>query len=321
MTKLSIIVIAYKMPRQLANTLYSLSADYELNVDAQDYEVIVIENRSSNNLPPNTLEQLNGNFRYLLRDESGISPIPALNEGLLQARGNTIGILIDGARLLTPRVLEHTLTLAQMESSPLIALPGYHLAEQEHDAYGPERAQEELDILEAINWKHNGYDIFNHACFSAGNRRGFFHPFMECNALFCTRKAIEKLGGGDERFNLSGGGSFNLHLYRSLGLQADNTLYMLPGDGSFHQYHSGVTTSTKSDRAEELEKFNDQLNSFWNGQFKALSREPILHGTIPSQALRFLAMSTDNGQRRFSRLKTQQLPFWPDDLALQGIKP
>ena len=48
--KLSIIVIGYKMAKQLVNTLYTLSEDYQQNVSAKDYEVIVVENDSTDTL-------------------------------------------------------------------------------------------------------------------------------------------------------------------------------------------------------------------------------------------------------------------------------
>lgn len=318
MTKLSIIVIGYEMPGQLANTLYSLSVDFQKNVSADDYEVIVVENSSSSNMDPAIINHLSGHFSHFLRDEPGTSPVPAFNAGLREAKGDIIGILIDGARLITPRVLEHVLRVHTAFESPLIAIPGYHIGTQEHEFYGPERIAEEQALLTSIDWKNNGYDIFHHACFSAGNRRGYFHPMMECNALFTTRKSLKKIDDGDERFNLPGGGSYNLHLYRSLGILPENQLVILPGEGSFHQFHGGVTTSSIPDREAKLKGFNEQLNSFWNGQFKALTREPILYGNIPAQALPFMELSTENGKTRFTRLSNQQRPFWPDDQLING---
>ena len=47
---LSLVVIVYDMPMQAEKTLYSLTADYQQGVEASDYEVIVVENESANNL-------------------------------------------------------------------------------------------------------------------------------------------------------------------------------------------------------------------------------------------------------------------------------
>ena len=45
--KVSVIVIAYSMSRQLENTLYSLTAECQNGVSEDDYEVIVMENDGS----------------------------------------------------------------------------------------------------------------------------------------------------------------------------------------------------------------------------------------------------------------------------------
>lgn len=310
--ELSIIVVVYRMRRQAYNTLYSLSNAYQRNVGA-NYEVVVVENRSDETLAAEQVEALPGNFRYFLRDEPGVSPVPAVNFALEQCRGALIGLLIDGARMLTPRVLEHVLTLRRAFDQPLVVVPGYHLGTQQHDAAGAARATAEQAELEQLGWREDGYRLFNHACFSPGNARGYFHPLMECNALFCTRQSLAAIGGADPRFDLPGGGSINLHIYRSLGMQPKNQLVVLPGEGNFHQYHGGVTTQAVDNRGATLEAFKNQLNSFWGGQYKALSREPLLFGSVGGPAQRFLQMSCNDSIKRFTRLAAEGNPAWPDD--------
>ena len=46
--KLSVIVICYNMQRELPRTLFTLSCDYQKNIDLSDYEIIVIDNGSKN---------------------------------------------------------------------------------------------------------------------------------------------------------------------------------------------------------------------------------------------------------------------------------
>ena len=45
---LSIVVVVYDMPDQAKNTLISLSTDYQQDVSMEDFEVIVVENKSPN---------------------------------------------------------------------------------------------------------------------------------------------------------------------------------------------------------------------------------------------------------------------------------
>lgn len=317
---ISIIVIVYRMRRQAENTLYSLCTAYQRNVTA-NYEVVVVENRSDETLEPGFVAALPGNFRYFLREETGVSPAPAVNFALEQCRGATIGLLIDGARMLSPRVLEHVQVLRRAFDHPLIVVPGYHLGDERHDFAGPQRAAAEQAQLDSLDWRAHGYRLFDQACFSPGNARGYFHPLMECNALFCSRSSLAAIGGADPRFDLPGGGSINLHIYRSLGMQPQNRLVILPGEGNFHQYHGGVTTQASDDRDATLQRFRDQLNGFWGGQYRALSREPLLYGTIDGAAMRFLEQSCKSGAARFARLAAEGKPAWEDDAALARGEP
>src|SRR6478735_12819888 len=113
-TDLSVIVIVYNMSRQAMNTLRSLALPYQKNVTVDDYEVVVVENQSANLLDPSAVAALGSQFRYFLRDEKGVSPSPAVNFAFSQCRGKQIGLIIDGARMVTPRVIEYALLGAKM---------------------------------------------------------------------------------------------------------------------------------------------------------------------------------------------------------------
>src|SRR5690554_3967354 len=99
------------MPRQLLNTIYSLSPQHQKNVSSDDYEIIVVENKSSHCADENKIKALGSNIKYYLRDEKGVSPAPAINFALSKTQGDFIGLLIDGARMVTPRVIEYALAV------------------------------------------------------------------------------------------------------------------------------------------------------------------------------------------------------------------
>ena len=314
--RLSVIVIGYRMSRQLGNTLYSLSADYQRNVDAEDYEVVVVENSSDDNLDPSVLRLWAGNFRYTLREESSHSPVAAINFAFSQCRGTTIGLMIDGARLLSPRVLEYALMAAHLSPRALTIVPGYHLGGDEQHLAPEHDEAGETALLEEIDWKDNGYRLFDIATFSGGNRRGFFHPFMECNCVFADADCFRQIGYADPRFTLPGGGSINLHMFRQLGMLADSKLFLTPGEGSFHQYHGGVTTRDHPGREAELLSHKTQLHSLWPGGFHSLRREPMLLGAVTPWAQRFLAKSCTLSESRWRRLQDTNQTLWPDDEAV-----
>jgi len=100
--KLSFIVLAYDMKRELPRTLDSLSISVQEKVYIHDYEIILIENESSNLLDYKALEAKHPNLRYFLNKTNSSSPAYAMNLGLQQAKGETVAFCIDGARMFSP---------------------------------------------------------------------------------------------------------------------------------------------------------------------------------------------------------------------------
>src|SRR6202035_3850743 len=99
---LSVVVVVHDMAREAPRTLHSLSAAYQRDIAAGDYEVIVVDNGSSPPLGADVLAGLAGSFRLLRIDPAPASPAHAINRGLAEASGDIIGVMIDGARLATP---------------------------------------------------------------------------------------------------------------------------------------------------------------------------------------------------------------------------
>jgi hypothetical protein len=306
------------MPRQAMNTLYSFSAAYQKNVAVDDYEVIVVENHSMHNLNRKEVLSLGSNFHYFLRDEKGVSPVPAVNFAFEQARGQYIGLSIDGARLVTPRVIEYAMLAFDIHKHALVMVPGYHLGEQDQKFHLDSGHSEEKEIarLKELDWRAYGYRLFQFATWSSSNQRGYFQPMQECSCIFASAKDFEKIGRADSRFALPGGGSINLHIYRSLGMLPQSKLFVLPGEGSFHQFHGGVTTQQHSNheaRQVLLKQFDQQLNELWQGEFKALTREPMMLGAVTRWAQPFLLKASELASTRFTRLTLNQKPYWDDD--------
>lgn len=300
------------------NTLFSLSLPYQKNVSIDDYEVIVVENSSPHNLKEQDVLNLGSNFKYFLRQETGVSPVSAVNFGFEQAQGDLVGLIIDGARMITPRVIEYTLLAFTMSQEALVMVPGYHLGDQDQKFHLDSGHSEEKEIarLKELQWQENGYRLFQFAAWSSSNQRGYFQPMQECSCIFTTRKNFEIIGKADTRFDLPGGGSINLHIYRSLGMLPHSKLFVLPGEGSFHQFHGGITTQQLADNDERqlmLKRFDQQLDEIWQGKFKALTREPLMLGAVTRWAQPFLAKASEFASTRFNRLTLNGKPFWEDD--------
>lgn len=317
---LSILVIAYSMARQAENTLYTLSTSFQRGVAERDYEIVVVENASDRNLDPDRVSALGGNIRYLRRQEGGVSPAAAVNFGLARCRGRLIGLMIDGARMVTPRVVRYVLDAWRITEEALVVVPGYHLGPAEHHEHVDAGYNEgaEKAMLAQVDWRQDGYQLFSIACLSGANPHGIFHPLMESNCMFASAENFRRIGGADEQFQLPGGGALNLHMFRQLGLLPGIRYFLLPGEGSFHQFHGGVTTAQTAERARIIEQQREQLQELWEGAFHSLRREPTLLGAVTGWSLPFLEQSVEAGLRRFRRFRNTGQSEWPDDLPDRG---
>ena len=106
---LSVVVVFYNMKREAARTLHSLSRSYQHDIDDLDYEVVVVENGSDpdQRLAEEFVSSFGPEFRFIdLGDRgravAGVRPEPRHRR---RPPGRSIALMIDGAHVLTPRVL------------------------------------------------------------------------------------------------------------------------------------------------------------------------------------------------------------------------
>ncbi|MCC7516484.1 MAG: glycosyltransferase family 2 protein [Pseudomonadales bacterium] len=292
--RLSIIVMVYKMPEQAKKTLYSLSVAYQRGVAEGDYEVIVMENPSSRMLGKDAAEKWGSNFRYFAYPETLPTPVNAMNYGAAQARGRMIAVMIDGARMVSPGIVNYIIAAERLHPDVVVAVPGYHLGnkvQQEAMLEGYDEAFEQT-LLEKIRWPEDGYRLFEICCLSGTSAGGYLKPLGESNVLAMPRHIWEKLGGYDPGFTETGGGQCNLDLHKRAVELPETVLVTLLGEGSFHQFHGGITTGTQGE--ERLKAMQDHFN-----QYAALRGQPytpplkrsIYLGTLPDCALRFVRHS------------------------------
>lgn len=243
--KLSVVVISYCMNRELPRTVFTLSAKGQLDIDEADYEIIVVDNASPE--PPDevALKAICPNLQLVCLSEPDVSPVRAINTGLALAKGDLICVMIDGARMASPRMLATALEAAAGRERPVIGTYAFHLgptAQMTSVLQGYCQDVEDA-LLATVDWQSDGYCLFDISAWAGSSSRGWFTLPAETNALFLSRSHWEELGGYDERFKAKGGGLVNLDIWARLC--ADFQPVMLLGEATFHQFHGGVATNAK----------------------------------------------------------------------------
>ncbi len=299
----SFVVIVYDMPEQACNTVRSLMTDYQIGAAPEQYEVLVVENRSANTMPPEFIDALPAHFSYHLRDETEPTPVHAINYGIAKARGDNVCVMIDGARLVTPGVVKNVILGHALSDCSVVTVPGYHLGfELQQKAvlsgYGYER---EKQLMDSIAWPENGYRLFEIACFSGSCAPGFYLAHSESNCISLPRKLWDALGGYDPAFDARGGGVVNLDLYKRACEYPGATHVVLPGEGTFHQFHGGVTTGGDEDARRDafIVEIMQQYEQIRGEKYSSPQTNPIYLGEIPDQAQKFVHLSA---QRKLERM-------------------
>jgi hypothetical protein len=293
--RLSCILIVHDMVAQAENTIRSLSVDYQDGVQAHEYEVIVVENESPNLMRAEFVESLPDNFHYHLRRNAEPSPGPAINFGVARARGDNLCVLIDGARLVTPGAIGTILQAHTLSDSAVVAVPGYHLGQelQQEAVKSGYDSLAERHLLESINWPVDGYRLFEIACLNGSSGLGFFLPNSESNCISLPRHLWQALGGYDPRFDLGGGGLVNLDFYKRACEYPGIQHVILPGEGTFHQIHGGVTTGGQEQtaRAEYIEVSNRQYRQLRGADYENPLTDPVYLGKLPYPVHKFALYS------------------------------
>jgi hypothetical protein len=288
--EVSIVVVAYNMSRVLPRTLRSLSADYQRHISADDYEVIVVDNGSTVPVESSWFDGIAGNFRVIRADPPHPSPAHAINLGLQAACGPLIGVMIDGARLITPGFIHFARQGSHMFERAVVATLGWHLGFDRRqraavDA-GYTEAREDT-LLDSINWPHDGYRLFEIAALDGSSARGWLAQIAESGGLFMRREMWNELGGVDERFDLPGGGLLNLDTYhRAVDLPGAELVLPL-GEGTFHQQHGGAASGHEIKTfATSMQCWRDQYEAIrgYSYAFPSPQAPPTFLGRLPREA-------------------------------------
>jgi glycosyltransferase involved in cell wall biosynthesis len=259
--KVSVVVVVYNMAREAPRTLFSLSTAFQRNIRADEYEVIVVDNGSTPPFDPLVLAELQGNFRLIRIEPAPPSPAHAINRGLAAARGEVIGVMIDGARIASPGMLDLATMAARLSDRFIILTLAFHLGPKVQMLSvleGYDQHQED-HLLARSGWMEDGYRLFDISVFSGSSAGGWFRPLSESNAIFMRRPLWNELGGFDERFTSPGGGFVNLDTLRRAAALPDVSFVTLLGEGTPAVPDAGLSHPLSRQHSPEYSEVDRQL--------------------------------------------------------------
>lgn len=292
--RLSVIVIVYNMQREAPRTLRSLCNDYQKDVKAEDYEVIVVENGSSGPLPKETVDSLNSNFSYFYLHDPPPSPAYAINFGVSKASGDIIGIMIDGACLLTPGIFRMALKAFRMFDNPIVMTRYFFLGPGRQNITISQGYNQNVEdeLLKKIDWPKDGYRLFeigvplprpNSEITPSEYRVIWFSRLFESNCIFFKKETFQRFGGCNEKFDIPGGGFLNLDIFREAARLRDTEVVQLIGEAVFHQVHGGTTTNIPmEDKKLEIERYRKQYREIRKEEYAVPQKPVYLLGRIPN---------------------------------------
>lgn len=285
--KLSVIVVAYNMQREIPRALQSLAATYQRDCADLDYEVLVLDNNSSERLDERMVKSCGDRFHYHFLQDAPPSPAYALNYGAKHSSGEILCFMIDGAHLLTPGTFSAALACFRAFGNPLVLTRYFFMgpgAQNESILEGYNQEQEDR-LLASIDWPRDGYRLFEVGVPLQGRQPKitWFNKMLETNCLFLTRSLFERIGGANERFDIPGGGFLNMDLYSEAAAVDGVTPVQLIGEGSFHQLHGGTTTNVSpAERDAKLEMYHDQYRRIRGHDCTVTDKDIYYFGHLPT---------------------------------------
>jgi len=295
--KLTVIINFYNMRREAERTLFTLTSKYQ-NLSSKYYDVIALHNGSTQPLNKQWVESFGSNFRYFYFQSKHPSPVEAINHYVKKSKNEFVMCLIDGARMLSPKLLQYTLDAIKLAKHPFIYTVGMHIEHQmqNHLVTKGYNQNEEDKLIATVNWKDNGYELFSIASLAGSSQGGYFSYINESNCFTLKKKDFIKMGGYNEKFISPGGGLVNLDFFNKANEQLDFTPVLLLGEATFHQFHGGVATNVPM-QEHPWKKMTEEYRSIYCLEFESHQRKPMYYGCLNDEYHKRFIVKTKEEER------------------------
>ena len=246
---LSIIVVGYKMQRELPRTLLSFLPPRQKAVETLDYEIIVIDNGSPEALDldavlvaasrPVRVKRIGAPFAHP-------SPAQAINGAARDlARADRVMICIDGARLPSAYLVRRTVDALRRHPDAVTFVASRHLGpkpQMRSILEGYDQTAEDA-LLDSVPWEEDLDRLYAVSVWAGAHDQGNPLQQNESNAFAMSRRTWDVVGGYDEGFIRPGGGLCNLEIFARFVRRPQALNILLLGEATFHQVHGGAATS------------------------------------------------------------------------------
>jgi len=288
--RLSVIICVYDMVREAPRTLLSAGIGYQCGVAEGDYEVIVVENGSTQPLSAAQRAAVPPGVRVVDMPDPQPSPVFAMNWAAREAaQGDILLFSIDGARIFTQRLYAETLAAHDAVPDAFVYTLGWHIGPKMQlvsTAEGYDQAVEDR-LIASSRWPEDPDALYDISVFAGSSQRGFFRSINESNAFSMPRSLFERIGGYDERFVSPGAGLANFEIFERYVRRPGARNVCLLSEGSFHQTHGGIATSGRV----RWEGFAKEYAAIMGRPFRESVYDCLYAGRLRQKAVRFLIQS------------------------------
>ena len=249
MPRLSIVVVTYTMQREAPRTIRSLLPPLQRHVEDLDYEVIVVENGSP---VPLVLGDAAARAPQSVRlvhvepDRASVSPARCINDAVREhARGESLMICIDGARLASSHLVRRTIDILDRHRRAFTFVASRHLGpkpQMQSVKEGYDQAVEDR-LLDSVPWQSDLDELYPISVWAGAHDRRNHLLQNESNAFAMNRETWKSFGGYNEGFSRPGGGLCNLEIFSRYVMRGRGLNVLLYGEATFHQVHNGAATS------------------------------------------------------------------------------